>query len=187
MTQSPHLLKTSDGVYTVGQGVGVTGPKYNILRYPPDGTMLLSGVCVCVCMGGWGDDCGFVWLFYGLEWVLCSISCQKYPVILWTISCHVIPTGNLKQGKVVASIGARWRMSPAYMHSMAMTENYMILIEQPLAVSLSELLSDIVSNAPFIAGLKWHNEPVSWTYCFTYSKSHNKHSAHPHFIQTCHR
>ncbi|KAK4298434.1 hypothetical protein Pmani_029226 [Petrolisthes manimaculis] len=104
MTQSPHLMKGSDGVYTVGQGVGVTGPKYNILRYPPD--------------------------------------------------------GNLKQGKVVASVGARWRMSPAYMHSMAMTENYIILIEQPLAVSLSELLSDIVSNAPFIAGLKWHNEPV---------------------------
>lgn len=73
-------------------------------------------------------------------------------------------------------------MSPAYMHSMAMTENYMILIEQPLAVSLSELLSDIVSNAPFIAGLKWHNEPVSWTHHFTYSKSYNKHSTHLHFI-----
>lgn len=67
----------------------------------------------------------------------------------------------MKQGKIVASVPARWRLSPAYMHSMAMTENYAILIEQPLAVSLSELLSDIVSNAPFIDGLKWHNEPVS--------------------------
>ncbi|XP_042863590.1 carotenoid isomerooxygenase-like [Penaeus japonicus] len=104
MTQSPHPIEASDGVYTVGQGVGVTGPKYSILRYPLD--------------------------------------------------------GNLKQGKIVASVPARWRLSPAYMHSMAMTENYAILIEQPLAVSLSELLSDIVSNAPFIDGLKWHNEPV---------------------------
>ncbi|ROT64719.1 Beta,beta-carotene 15,15'-monooxygenase [Penaeus vannamei] len=104
MTQSPHPIIASDGVYTVGQGVGVTGPKYSILRYPLD--------------------------------------------------------GNLKQGKIVASVPARWRLSPAYMHSMAMTENYAILIEQPLAVSLSELLSDIVSNAPFIDGLKWHNEPV---------------------------
>ncbi|XP_045599532.1 carotenoid isomerooxygenase [Procambarus clarkii] len=104
MTQSPHPIVASDGVYTVGQGVGVTGPKYNILKFPLD--------------------------------------------------------GNLKQGKIMASVPSRWRLSPAYMHSMAMTENYAVLIEQPLAVSLSELLSDIVSNAPFIAGLKWHNEPV---------------------------
>lgn len=104
MTQSPHPVIASDGIYTVGQGVGVTGPKYSILKYPLD--------------------------------------------------------GNLKQGKIVASVPARWRLSPAYMHSMAMTENYAVLIEQPLAVSLSELLSDIVSNAPFIDGLKWHNEPV---------------------------
>ncbi|KAK7074836.1 Beta,beta-carotene 15,15'-monooxygenase [Halocaridina rubra] len=104
MTQSPHPIKASDGIYTVGQSVGVTGPKYSILRYPLD--------------------------------------------------------GNLKQGKIVVSFPARWRLSPAYMHSMTMTENYAILIEQPLAVSLSELLSDIVNNAPFIDGLKWHNEPV---------------------------
>lgn len=104
MTQSPHPIVASDGVYTVGQGVGVTGPKYSILRYPLD--------------------------------------------------------GNLKQGKIVASVPARWRLSPAYIHSMAMTENYAVIIEQPLAVSLSELLSDIVSNAPFIDGLKWHDEPV---------------------------
>ncbi|XP_064111870.1 carotenoid isomerooxygenase-like isoform X1 [Macrobrachium nipponense] len=104
MTQSPHPVVASDGVYTVGQSVGVTGPKYSILKYPLD--------------------------------------------------------GNLKQGKIMTSLPARWRLSPAYMHSMAMTENYAILIEQPLAVSLSELLSDIVNNAPFIDGLKWHNEPV---------------------------
>lgn len=57
-------------------------------------------------------------------------------------------------------------MSPAYMHSMTLTDNYIVLIEQPLAVSLSELLSDIVTNAPFISGLKWHNEPVSVQDCF---------------------
>ncbi|KAG0726478.1 Carotenoid isomerooxygenase [Chionoecetes opilio] len=104
MTQTPHPILASDGLYTVGQGVGVTGPKYCIVKFPPD--------------------------------------------------------GNLKQGKVVASVPARWKMSPAYMHSMTMTENYVVLIEQPLSVSLTEMLSDIVTNAPFISGLKWHNEQV---------------------------
>lgn len=77
------------------------------------------------------------------------------------LTTTLTPTGNLKQGKVMVSIPARWKMSPAYMHSLTMTENYIVLIEQPLAVSLSELLSDILTNAPFIAGLKWHDEPVS--------------------------
>lgn len=40
MTQTPHPILTSDGVYTVGQGVGVTGPKYCIVRFPPDGEVL---------------------------------------------------------------------------------------------------------------------------------------------------
>lgn len=37
MTQSPHPILASDGVYTVGQGVGVTGPKYCIVKFPSDG------------------------------------------------------------------------------------------------------------------------------------------------------
>ena len=67
----------------------------------------------------------------------------------------------MKKGKVVASIPCRWRMSPCYVHSMAMTENYVVVIEQPLAVSVAELMSDIIKNVPFIEALKWHDDIVS--------------------------
>ncbi|CAL4102851.1 unnamed protein product, partial [Meganyctiphanes norvegica] len=67
--------------------------------------------------------------------------------------------GNLKEGKVMASVPARWRMSPSYMHTFAMTDNYIILIEQPLAASVTGMVSDIANNAPFIDGLRWHEEP----------------------------
>lgn len=66
--------------------------------------------------------------------------------------------GNLKDGKVMASVPARWRMSPSYMHTFAMTEHYIILIEQPLAASVTGMVSDIANNAPFIDGLRWHEE-----------------------------
>ncbi|CAL4066754.1 unnamed protein product, partial [Meganyctiphanes norvegica] len=37
-TQSPHPLVDKDGsIFSIGQAVGITGPKYNIIRYPPDG------------------------------------------------------------------------------------------------------------------------------------------------------
>ena len=60
----------------------------------------------------------------------------------------------------MATIPCRWKMSPCYVHSMAMTDNYVVVIEQPLAVSVSELMSDIIKNIPFIQALKWHDDNV---------------------------
>ena len=38
MTQSPHPLHDADGhIYTTGQVIGLTGPKYNIIQFPKDG------------------------------------------------------------------------------------------------------------------------------------------------------
>ena len=38
MTLSPHPLKDSEGnTYIIGQGVGITGPKYNIIKFAPGG------------------------------------------------------------------------------------------------------------------------------------------------------
>ena len=38
ITMSPHPVFDKDGNgYTVGQGVGLTGPKYNIVMLPADG------------------------------------------------------------------------------------------------------------------------------------------------------
>lgn len=72
------------------------------------------------------------------------------------------PAGkSLKSAKVVTSVSSRWRMSPAYIHSLGMTENYLIVLEQPMACSVAEMTSNIVKNAAFIEGLQWHaTEPV---------------------------
>ncbi|XP_076240151.1 neither inactivation nor afterpotential B [Calliopsis andreniformis] len=60
------------------------------------------------------------------------------------------------QATIVASIPSRWLLNPAYMHTFGITENYFIIIEQPLAVSLPTLLSCKVKQEPMCAILKWH-------------------------------
>ncbi len=42
-------------------------------------------------------------------------------------------------GMVVARARSRWLLEPGYMHSFAVTENYIILIEQPLTVHAPSL------------------------------------------------
>ncbi|CAL4124699.1 unnamed protein product [Meganyctiphanes norvegica] len=105
MTQCPHPIKDNDGYYyTIGQGVSVSGPKYNIIRFPEN--------------------------------------------------------GDISNGKVMTSVTPRMRLTPSYMHSMGITENYIILVEQPLRVSMKQIVSDIMNNSPFIDGMKWTNESV---------------------------
>ena len=42
-------------------------------------------------------------------------------------------------GTIVAKVRSRWLFEPGYMHSFAVTENYFILIEQPLTIHAPSL------------------------------------------------
>ncbi|KAF7283906.1 hypothetical protein GWI33_022737 [Rhynchophorus ferrugineus] len=60
--------------------------------------------------------------------------------------------------KILSSIPARWPLHPSYMHSFGMTDNYFIIVEQPLSISLPGLLSTKIKNQPLAASLRWYNE-----------------------------
>ncbi|XP_034192009.2 neither inactivation nor afterpotential B isoform X1 [Osmia lignaria lignaria] len=60
------------------------------------------------------------------------------------------------QATIVASIPSRWLLNPSYMHTFGITENYFIIVEQPLAVSLTTVLSCKMKQEPMRAALKWH-------------------------------
>lgn len=103
VTQAPHPVKDREGnAFTVGQGVSLTGPKYNIVKFPADDS----------------------------------------------------------SPQVIARLPTRWRLSPCYMHSLGITENYIIILEMPLAVSVSDIMSDVFNNMAFIDGMKWHEDNV---------------------------
>lgn len=63
---------------------------------------------------------------------------------------------------VVASVKCRWPLHPGYMHSFGMTENYFIIVEQPLSVSLSTAVMNRFRGDPLSNALKWFQDcPVS--------------------------
>lgn len=69
------------------------------------------------------------------------------------------------QATIIASIPSRWLLNPSYMHTFGITENYFIIVEQPLSVSLTTVVSCKMKQQPMHAALKWYeNENVSETF-----------------------
>lgn len=68
----------------------------------------------------------------------------------------------MQQCKILARIPSRWMFNPSYMHTFAVTPNYIVLVEQSLCVSLAQLLQVAITHGPLTSALIWHgNEPVS--------------------------
>lgn len=64
-------------------------------------------------------------------------------------------TEMFENASIVAEIPAHWRMNPSYMHSFAITENYFIIIEQPLSISMIESLKAKYLKRPLASIFKW--------------------------------
>ena len=66
---------------------------------------------------------------------------------------------TFQNSKEVARIKSRWTLNPSYMHSFSVTENYYILIEQPLCVNVPKLVKSMLSsNGAVIDGMVWYEE-----------------------------
>jgi carotenoid isomerooxygenase len=65
------------------------------------------------------------------------------------------------QATIVASVASRWLLKPSYMHTFGITENYFIIVEQPLAISFIGMAFARIKEDPMINAFKWHeNEDV---------------------------
>lgn len=66
------------------------------------------------------------------------------------------------RAKIVSASSPRWFLYPSYMHTFGITENYFIIVEQPLAISLISTANSILRNKPLASCLKWQeHETVS--------------------------
>ncbi|XP_047468958.1 carotenoid-cleaving dioxygenase, mitochondrial-like [Penaeus chinensis] len=70
-----------------------------------------------------------------------------------------LPSGKVlnsfEQASVVASIPCQWKMRPCYYHSFSITDNYFILVEQPLGVSVPKLLVNHYRGKSFMQAMDW--------------------------------
>ncbi|XP_068632686.1 carotenoid isomerooxygenase [Battus philenor] len=63
-----------------------------------------------------------------------------------------------ERARVVGSMKTRWALHPAYMHTFGVTENYFVIIEQPMAISLCGVVCNRLKNKPLASNLQWYPE-----------------------------
>ncbi|XP_066944719.1 beta,beta-carotene 15,15'-dioxygenase-like [Macrobrachium rosenbergii] len=66
-----------------------------------------------------------------------------------------MPMGKIEGAKIVASVTPLRRTSPSYFHSFAITENYFVLVEQPLVFRFGKVLSGVFMNKAPADSLTW--------------------------------
>lgn len=75
--------------------------------------------------------------------------------------------GRFENASILAEIPARWPFNPSYMHSFAATENYFVIIEQPLSISLVDSLKAKFFKRPLASIFKWfqHEDTRFYVVC----------------------
>ncbi|KAL0266943.1 UNVERIFIED_CONTAM: hypothetical protein PYX00_009347 [Menopon gallinae] len=68
------------------------------------------------------------------------------------------------QARMVASVPTRWKLHPGYMHTFGMTENYFVIVEQPLSVSVTAVVTNTLLDRPLAESLKWYPEEKTIIY-----------------------
>ncbi|CAG4972196.1 unnamed protein product [Parnassius apollo] len=61
-----------------------------------------------------------------------------------------------ERAHVIGSMKPRWSLHPAYMHTFGVTENYYVIIEQPLTISVCGAVRSQFANRPLAASLQWY-------------------------------
>ncbi|TGZ48252.1 carotenoid isomerooxygenase isoform X1 [Temnothorax longispinosus] len=61
------------------------------------------------------------------------------------------------QATIVTSVPSRWMLNPSYMHTFGITENFFIIVEQPLSISFVKMTMSHFKQEPMINSFKWHD------------------------------
>lgn len=77
---------------------------------------------------------------------------------------------------VVAEISARWQLNPSYMHSFAVTDNYFIIIEQPLSISMIESIKSKYLKRPLASIFKWFQNECTLFHVISRTKNEEKYT-----------
>ena len=76
----------------------------------------------------------------------------------YSIICFPHGENMFENAYVKAYIPCRWKLHPGYMHTFGITENYFVIVEQPLSISLAEFVKAHICNQNLSACLKWFED-----------------------------
>uniref|UniRef100_A0A182Q6V3 Uncharacterized protein n=1 Tax=Anopheles farauti TaxID=69004 RepID=A0A182Q6V3_9DIPT len=96
----------------------------------------------------------------------------------YTIICFPHGPGMFENARIVASVPARWKFHPGYMHTFGITENYFVIVEQPLSVSVPTMVVSQIRNRPMAAALKWFESQQTYIYLLDRDTGELRHTYH---------
>lgn len=142
-TSHPHVM--SDGtVYNLAMSVSLKGPAYCIIKFSP--STFTNGNNI----------------FYELKNFTFYLNGFNTSLFIADTKSKKRKLSMFEQAKVISTIPSRWILNPSYMHTFGMTENYFIIIEQPLSIGIVPLITCKIKNEPMNSCFKWfENENVS--------------------------
>ncbi|XP_033606319.1 carotenoid isomerooxygenase isoform X2 [Cryptotermes secundus] len=103
-----------------------------------------------------------------------SVTGPHYAIIKFPPTCDVKSAGDgcsnkrlsmFEQARIIGSIPARWPLHPAYMHTFGSTENYFVIVEQPLSVSVPAMVRNHLLNEPMAGSFRWYQDQQF--HCYT--------------------
>ncbi|XP_053676570.1 carotenoid isomerooxygenase [Anopheles nili] len=86
--------------------------------------------------------------------------------------------GMFENARIVASVPARWKFHPGYMHTFGITENFFVVVEQPLSVSVPTMVVGQLRNRPMAAALKWFERQQTHIYLLDRDTGELRHTYH---------
>ncbi|XP_058061227.1 carotenoid isomerooxygenase [Anopheles bellator] len=96
----------------------------------------------------------------------------------YTIICFPHGERMFENARIVASVPARWRFHPGYMHTFGITDNYFVIVEQPLSVSVPSMVVSQLRNKPMAASLKWFANQQTHIYLLDRDTGELRHTFH---------
>lgn len=88
----------------------------------------------------------------------------KNNVTQYNVICFPNGPRKFENAHVVATTPARWRFNPSYMHTFAITDNYFIVVEQPLSISIIESVKAKLFKRPLASIFKWFKNECTMFY-----------------------
>lgn len=94
----------------------------------------------------------------------------------YNIICFPKGDAMFEDSHIVASIPSRWKFHPGYMHTFAITENYFVIVEQPLSVSVPEMVRSQILSKPLASNFKWFADQNTCFYLLCRTTGKLKHT-----------
>ncbi|XP_045461603.1 carotenoid isomerooxygenase [Harmonia axyridis] len=65
---------------------------------------------------------------------------------------------TFEKAEIVAKFPSRWTFHPSYMHTFGLTDNYFIIVEQPLNLAATAVIANKLRNEPLAGCFRWYPE-----------------------------